>query len=136
MAQDCLKGSIKCPFKCGNSNTVTVCLFHELSGINLNQTHQKEKPPWYFIIQQTSATGTVEAPLYSKRFIPMGWQYTYMSNRILSYLFRPLAQLHVGKVFKEGISAYSVQWFLSFILSACIINGAQLPYNKQTTFPE
>ena len=59
-----------------------------------------------------------------------------MSNRILSYLFRPLAQLHVGKVFKEGISAYSVQWFLSFILSAYIINGAQLPYNKQTTFPE
>lgn len=45
MAQDCLKGSIKCPFKCGNSNTVTVCLFHELSGISLNQTHQKENPP-------------------------------------------------------------------------------------------
>ena len=45
MAQDCLKGSIKCPLKCGNSNTVTVCLFHELSGISLDQTHQKENPP-------------------------------------------------------------------------------------------
>lgn len=64
MAQDCLKGSIKCPLKCSNSNTVTVCLFHELSGISLDQTHQKENPPWHFIVQQTSATGTVEAPLY------------------------------------------------------------------------